>query len=399
MMKIATIAWKDTLVRFASRSEWLFFLILPVFFTFVVTQFAGQASGGDNRIPLLVIDADGSALAGEVLAELEQSDAVRPLVLPPAEARAAFDERDAAALLTIPAGFETAVLAAQPVEVEILVDASNTNSLAAEQAVRAASGRVGAALATANNSVLEAERLSPFQDDAARLAYFGESLAMARELHEKAPVRVEVTQPPAAPEDDYDPAAQTSAGQLVIWVFIPLLGTSALFAYERSNGTLRRLLITPTGRSTYLLGTITGQFALGLVQMILLVGFGVLVMDVNWARAPVALAVILVTFGLASVAMGTMLGTFVRTGSQANGLSIMLGMTMGLLGGCMWPLELFPPAIRAAVHGLPTTWAMSAMSDMLMRGQGLAGIWPNAVVLLGFAVVFFGVGVWRFRYE
>jgi hypothetical protein len=39
------------------------------------------------------------------------------------------------------------------------------------------------------------------------------------------------------------------------------------------------------------------------------------------------------------------------------------------------------------------------MLDLLLRGQGLSGILPEAAGLLGFAAVFFSIGVWRFRYE
>ena len=74
---------------------------------------------------------------------------------------------------------------------------------------------------------------------------------------------------------EYDPRANSSAGQLITWVFIPLIGISAMFAYERQKGTLRRLLTTPTRKSTYLLGTIVGQVLTALVQMLLLVGFGI----------------------------------------------------------------------------------------------------------------------------
>jgi ABC-2 type transport system permease protein len=42
---------------------------------------------------------------------------------------------------------------------------------------------------------------------------------------------------------------------------------------------------------------------------------------------------------------------------------------------------------------------MQGLTDITLRGQGLAGVWPEAAVLLGFAAVFFTVGVWRFRYE
>jgi ABC-2 type transport system permease protein len=77
----------------------------------------------------------------------------------------------------------------------------------------------------------------------------------------------------------------------------------------------------------------------------------------------------------------------------------MFGMLFAMMGGCMYPRELFPPAIQNAVRILPTTWAMEGMLDLGLRGGGLMEILPEAGVLLGFAAVFFAVGVMRFRYE
>jgi len=198
---------------------------------------------------------------------------------------------------------------------------------------------------------------------------------------------------------DYDPRANASAGQLITWVFIPLLGISELFATERAQGTLRRLLTTPTRKATYLLGTLTGQVLMALVQMLLLVLFGIFVMKLNWGRDPLALAVILLAAALAAAALGTTLGTFVKTGRQASGLSTLAGMLMALMGGCWYPLELFPAGIQNAVKILPTTWAMQGLLDLVLRGRGLVDILPEAGVLLGFAALFFTIGVWRFRYE
>ena len=186
---------------------------------------------------------------------------------------------------------------------------------------------------------------------------------------------------------------------MITWVFIPLLGISGMFAYERQKGTLRRLLTTPTRRPTYLLGTISGQVAAALVQMLLLVGFGAIVLHLDWGQSPAALAAMLLTSALAAAALGTTLGTFVKTEAQAGGLSMMLGMVMALLGGCWYPIELFPPFVQTAAKVLPTTWAMQGMLDIVMRGEGLAGVLLPATVLVGFAAVFFVIGVWRFRYE
>jgi ABC-2 type transport system permease protein len=133
--------------------------------------------------------------------------------------------------------------------------------------------------------------------------------------------------------------------------------------------------------------------------MSLLVGFGILVMRLNWGREPLALFIILLASALAAAAFGTTMGTFIKTEGQASGLSIMFGMVFALMGGCWYPLELFPPAIQNAVKVLPTTWAMQGMLDLVLRGGGLQEILPEAGVLLGFALLFFSVGVWRFRYE
>ncbi len=402
MSRILAIAWKDARVRFSNRTELLFFLILPVVFTVIL---GGGAIGGsanpDPGLPVIAVDEDQTSRSAELLASLEATGALRLEVVPPSEAEGAFEDQSAAALLVVPAGFEESLATGQPAELELRVIPNDLNSLAAEQAVRSAAADFGRALAVASGSRAEAERISPFTTEAESHAYFEASLRQAQDLVAAAPARLVVTEPtqPEAEEVGFGTAALASSGQLITWVLIPLLGTSALFAYERVRGTLRRMITTPTSSAAYLLGTITGQLGLAIVQMALLVGFAALVMKLSWGNSPLALAVVLLAFALAAVALGTMLGTFIKTESQASGVSILLGMAMALLGGCWYPIELFPEVARTAARILPTNWAMQGLVDLTMRGQGLQGILPEAGVLLGFAIVFFAIGVRRFRYE
>ena len=392
MRKIIAIIWKDMLVRFSSGAEWLFFIILPVVFTFIIGGGFGEAPGSDNRIRLLVADEAKSPLAADLLAALEKSSTVRADILPRAQAETAFTDNKAAALLIIPAHFDTKLA------LELRTQPNNLNGHAAERAVFAVAGEVGLATTIATNSLAEAERRRPFANDAARQEYFAASFTQAQTLLAAAPRRLEITRPPTPQRTRYNPAAQASAGQLITWVIIPLISLSALFAYERAAGTLRRLLTTPTQKATFLLGTISGQVVMALAQMALLVLFGVFVMHLDWGQSLAALALMLLATALVGAALGTMLGTCIKTEGQANGLSIMLGMLLALLGGCWLPFELFPETVRTAVRILPTTWAMQGLLDILVRGQGVPGVWLEASVLLGFTVVFLAVGVWRFRY-
>ena len=398
MKKIFAVAWKDAIVRFASSSELLFFIILPIVFTFLLA--GGTPSGNeDNRIRLLVVDEANTAISQQILTELENSTAVRSEVVAREEAQSQFDQRRASAVFIIPAGIDIASLQNGSAEVELLQQPNNINATIAERAVSTAIRRVSSAISAAQNAVSAREAKQPFVDEVEKQAYFESSLELAQSIQEDAPERVQIVEGSTPDQIEYDPRANSSAGQMITWVFIPLFGISALFAYERQQGTLRRLLTTPSRKATFLLGTIFGQVLMALVQMLLLVGFGVLVMKLNWAREPLALFVLLLSAALAAAAFGTTMGTFIKTEGQASGLSIMFGMVFALMGGCWYPLELFPPAIQNAVKILPTTWAMQGMLDLGVRGGGLVDILPEAGVLLGFAVIFFSVGVWRFRFE
>ena len=406
MRKILAITWKDTLIRFSSTSEWLFFLILPIVFTLILA--GGTGGSSDARLRLVVVDQANTPLSAELIDTLSRSDAVRPELMPLGQAEDEFNSRRIATLLVIPTGFNMDNLQAggagalpqgSKVELELRQQPNDINALAAAQAINSAISRISSTVDIAQRSVQAATQIWPFADVNALRAYFDAALQAAQTQMSAAPDRLSVTMGAVVNQIDYDPRANSSAGQLITWVFIPLIGISSQFAYERQEGTLRRLLTTPTRKATFLLGTITGQVVMAVVQMLLLVGFGLLVMKVNWGHSPAALALILFTAALAAAALGTTLGTFVRTPEQANGLSIMLGMTMALLGGCWYPIELFPSFVQTAAKILPTTWAMQGMLDLVLRGQGLSAVLPEAAVLVGFAVVFFTVGVRRFRYE
>jgi ABC-2 type transport system permease protein len=396
MIKILAVVWKDTLLRFDGWSRWLFFLILPIVFTVIL---AGGTGSPDNRVRLVVVDQANTPLSAQLVAALEDSQAVRPDLLTLAQADRQLSQRSVSAVLIIPAGFDLAHLEQGSIQLELHQQPNNTNAMIAQQAVQSVIGRFSSAADIAKDSAAAAERIQPFAGAADRQAYFNEAFTQAQSLLSEAPNRVSEATGATQDAIEYDPRANSSAGQLITWVFIPLIGISSMFASERQRGTLRRLLVTPTRRGTYLLGTIVGQVATALVQMLLLILFGIFVMKLNWGSHPFALLVMMAASALAAAALGTTLGTLIKTEGQASGLSIMTGMVTALLGGCWYPLELFPTPVQHVVQILPTTWAMRGLLDIVLRGQGLAAVLPVAGVLLGFAALFFSIGIWRFRYE
>ena len=44
-------------------------------------------------------------------------------------------------------------------------------------------------------------------------------------------------------------------------------------------------------------------------------------------------------------------------------------LTMAAAGGCWWPIDLEPAWMRRAALAFPTTWAMDAYNDLMIRRQ------------------------------
>ncbi|MFN2150282.1 MAG: ABC transporter permease, partial [Anaerolineales bacterium] len=101
MKKILNLAWNDIKIEFSDRSALLFFFILPLIFTAILgSSFGGSGDPNtDNRWLVPVVDLDQSKLSKEMIAELEQSDVIRPATQTDREAKQMLSDGDVAAIL------------------------------------------------------------------------------------------------------------------------------------------------------------------------------------------------------------------------------------------------------------------------------------------------------------
>ena len=401
MRKVLAIAWNDIQNEFAERSTLIFFLVLPLVFTAIIgaaLQNTYSDGSEDPRLPVLVVNADEGDYSTVLLDLLNASDTVRMIPVSEAESLGMLED-GYPALLKIPLNFSDRLSTKEPAALELIKLEQNNQAMGIEQAVKTALNRLNASAAIAEQSVAEAEKIQPFVDAAERQEYYLSAQTAAQQSLANPPSHAittyaEDTSPKIATGNE-----QSSPGQLVTWVLITLVGGSEIFVDERLKGTLKRLLATPTSRGVIITGKIAGRLGLGIIQMALLVGFGAVVLKVNWGRSPGALAIMLLSFGLAGTALGVMLGAFARTRKQASGLTTLFSMLLAALGGAWWPIEVTPTAYQAAVQVLPSTWAMRGFNDVILRGQGVAGILPEAGILMLFAAAFFIIGILRLNKE
>ncbi|MBN1248420.1 MAG: ABC transporter permease [Anaerolineae bacterium] len=387
--------------EFSSPISLVFYVLLPLLFTFAVGAGLGGMMGPSDdpveevTIPIYVQTSDTGDLVDALLGALEEANlAPERVEAIPAESYG----------LAIPADFSETLLAGGTPTVVLHTLPNNSASPAVEQALMAARGRVGGAALVADMGVEQARKADVVTTEAEAQGFFVEVLEATLAATADPPAIPEVRWPEgvriAESRDFATGAEQASAGQIVTWVQITLLGAAEALVAERLNGTLRRMLVMPARRGTILGGKLVARLLLGLVQMALLLGVGALLFDVGWDRQPLAVAAVSFAFALATVSLGTLLATAVSTQGQASSVVVGMSMAMAALGGAWFPLEITPPLYRQVVQVLPSTWAMRAYTDILVRGAGLVAVLPHVGILLGFSILLMGLGVWRFsRYE
>ena len=403
MKQLWAVAVNELKVEFSDRSTWLSFLLLPLVFTVVIgaaTRGFSSDPNADPRTPVAVVDHDGGALAVALADTLAQSKVVRVETLGESQALAALKAAKVPAVILLPQGFSAGLLNGQKVDLQLHLAASNADGLAFRTEIQRAAAQVSGAVLAAQISVDEAAARRPFANPAEHDAYFQSALKLSQAAIVSPTVRVDARQAPAATQPIVaNGYALSSPGQLVTWVLATLLAGAATVVGERTLGTLRRLLTTPAARWTILGGKILGRFLMGLAQMVIMITFGQWVLGVKWGNSPLAMLMVAVCFGLAATALGLFLSTLARTEQQASALISLGVFLLAPLGGAWVPLEITPPAFQTLAQIFPTTWAMRGFTDVVVRGQGPSGVLLECAVLLAFAVVLFGLGIWKFKYE
>ena len=196
-------------------------------------------------------------------------------------------------------------------------------------------------------------------------------------------------------------------GICVLFVFLSSTAVARSLFDERKSGTLRRLMSAPLNQATLLAGKMVPVFLLTLIQIIVIFATGALVLPLlGWGRLPMgenpfAWAVTSMLIALCSTCLGVMISTLARTEGQVSGISNALLWVAGFLGGAIFPAVFLQqiPFMNIVMKLVPQSWAITAYYDVLTRGKGLVDIWPNLLVILGFSVAFFAIGVRRFKFE
>ena len=318
-------------------------------------------------MPVVVIDEDNSPLSGKMIDALNDNEAllVTKVQYGPENIAAEMPSKEYVAVLTIPDGFEAAVLQKRYPEVQ--VDINLANLVPANFATRAIQTVLGTISAGVEIEALKKAGADP---------------ANAAQRYE--PFKVNYNRM-------YNPASNYMELMMpgilgTIMQQVLFLGLALVFARDFEDGYFRKL-VTASRWSVYHIVLKALPFVLLSILMWLIVGsfypiFGIDIPVFTW---PMVLLVSI--FTLACIFIGMLFSLAIPSQLKATELLMVLATPSFLLSGYTWPLEAMPKLIQHFSNLLPLTHFLRAFRRIAIYRGTVADIQPQLMAMTWISVV------------
>jgi ABC-2 type transport system permease protein len=334
----------------------------------------GYAVNTDIRdTAMFVVDRDRTPVSRRLVEAFETTGRFRieGASTDPADLGRALDWGTAVVGLEIPSGFAADLAATRPARVQILVDGtqSNTATVALGYA-----GRIVQAFARE-------------QAEAGGSPIGGISVAEGIDLRARA---------------WYNPGLQSRMYNVpavigVVLLLMCLLLTALAVAREREVGTLEQLMVTPLTPTELMLGKTIPVAVVGMIDLALVTAVAVFWFRVPFRGSALALVLAALVYILAGLALGLLISTVSQTQQEAFLTMFLFILPAVILAGFLYPVETMPAFFRWLSLLDPVRHFLVIVRVIFLKGEGIAGLWPQYAALLAMATAALGFAVARFR--
>lgn len=431
LSKILNIAWKDLYLTYTDRNLLLIMIATPLALSTIISlAFGGffTNSGNDvpiNDIPVAVVNLDQTVDGvnqGQVFIEalVPEGDPDPDNVLHQLTEAVALDDADAAragvdtgeyaAAIIVPPDFTESLSISQdkqtitPTSVEVYASSASPVSASI---VRGITQNFVNQIATGSITVAAVidELVARIPENPAfGLAFAAQGEALSDYFtqafsFQEMPITIEQQTVTGASALSINPLVLFGSAQAVFFMLFTAMGSANSILEERRDGTLQRMVVSPTPRMTILLGKMVGTFFNCVVQVVLLFValtlIGSLVsgqFQIIWGTNILLIALVIVAVAFSAAGLGTLVASLVKTAEQGNVIGSVISLAMGAFGGVFFSVDQIPAL--APISRLTLVWWGTNAFTKLSLEQTDVGL--NLLVLVVLGVITFGIGVFAF---
>jgi ABC-2 type transport system permease protein len=367
LVRLWAMARKEWIqIRRDPRSMILAF-VLPLF----LLLFFGYAITWDvNDIRLAVVDQDRTPGSRRLVEALVSSGyfSVAARAETVAEAEEELVRARVRGVLTIPPGYDRELTGGRGAVLQLLLDGSDANTAnIAQNYASSIVARHGMAEVAGGREVVEPLRLEP-------RVWYNPNL---ESRHMIVPGLI-----------------------AVIMSIIAAMLTALTIAREWERGTMEQLAATPVGRLEVILGKLLPYVGIGLFDMALVVGAGILIFDTPFNGHVFYLTVLSLLFLVGALGLGVFISAAVKSQMLATQVAMVATYLPALLlSGFLFDIASMPKVLQAFTFLVPARYFVTVTRGIMLKGVGPSVLWPEALMMLAYATLGVALAVRAFRKE
>jgi len=177
----------------------------------------------------------------------------------------------------------------------------------------------------------------------------------------------------------------------VMFLLFTASGAGGSLLDEVESGTLDRVLGSRVTMGALLGGKLLYCTALAFVQLVVMFLWAWAVFGLDLFPHLGGFAVMGLSTGFAVGAFGMLIASVCRTRAQLGALSTLVVLVMSSIGGSMFPRFLMPDLMQKAGLLTLNAWAIDGFTKVFWRDEPVAALWQEVAVLLGAGAVLFAV--------
>ena len=180
-----------------------------------------------------------------------------------------------------------------------------------------------------------------------------------------------------------------------------LMSTTMVTAFsivrEKERGTLEQLFVTPVRPLGLMMGKIMPYFAMGMVELGLIMTFMRFAFQVPIHGNVLLLGLLAMCYIFVNLAIGMLVSSKANSQAEAMQLAMMTMLPSIFLSGYIFPRDNMPLPFFLLSFCVPATYMIDISRGVILRGAGITHLWSNAVVLFGMGVAVLLLSANRFR--
>lgn len=184
----------------------------------------------------------------------------------------------------------------------------------------------------------------------------------------------------------------------MILMLVSAMMTSISITREKEFGSMEVLLISPLKPFQIILGKVTPYIFLALINALSILAMGYWVFQVPIKGSLFLLLFEATLFTILALSLGIFISTVAKNQMVAMFMS-MFGLMLPtiLLSGFIFPIENMPLPLRVLSNIIPPRWFIIIIKKVMLKGAGIAYVWKETLILLGFIIVFVGLSIKKFK--